>query len=110
MSKAKKLFDFVQVGNSIETLYKVPNNEICLAKSLIVCNTDTAAAHEVTFHIVKKGDVAKPANIACIVQIEPGDYTSVDFDQVLDMGDSIQAVADAAEKINVRGSGLEGVF
>jgi hypothetical protein len=105
---AKKLFNPTQLGTSASTLYTVPAGTKTLVKRLIAHNTDTSS-RIITLYLVPSGGAAGVSNQVAKETIPAEDYAVFDLDQVLEAGDTIQALADAASVITVHGSGIEGV-
>lgn len=108
MATSKKLFAPTQLGTTAGTLYTVPASSKTLVKRLIVHNTDTAA-HSITLYLVPNGGAAGPSNQVVKHSIDAEDYAVFDLDQVLEEGDTIQALADTASVLTIHGSGIEGV-
>ena len=108
MVPGKKLFAATQLGTSATALYTVPDGKKCHILRLILCNTDDTAEHTATVYLVPSGGTAGADNQLCKVSIPADDYAVLDPAQVLDAGDSIQALADAASVVTAHGSGIEG--
>jgi len=108
MAISKKLFNPTQLGISAVTLYTVPVDNKTLVKRIIAHNTDSSA-HTITMNLVQSGGTAGVSNQVLKETISSESYGVYDLDQVLEAGDTIQALADAGTVITIHGSGIEGV-
>jgi len=110
LATIKKLFQPIQLNNTGNILYTTPLNSKTLIRKIIVFNTDITLSHTVTFYLVPSGGVAENTNAVCKATIEPSDFIVLEFEQVIEVGDTIQAVADASDVLTVHGTGIEGVY
>jgi len=105
----KKLIPGTVLTASLVTLYTVPDNTRTRANELLICNTDTAA-RTFTVNFVASGDTAAVKNtVFDAAPVGPGETLTLGLDQVLETGDFIQALADSANVVSIRMSGVEVV-
>ena len=111
MVKLKKLFQPAQLTASAATYYTTPANTRTQIKKLTVTNpTSSAAVRLVTVHLVPSGGSASDTNM--IISARPVAIgQAMDLfeaeNHILEPGDFIQALADAATDVTIMGSGLE---
>lgn len=96
------------LGNSLAVIYTAPVNTTTRITAASFCNT-TDNARTVTVHLVKAGESPVAANMV-INQYVVGPretWTSPHLSQVINAGDTLQAMADAAGEIVPYVSGVE---
>jgi hypothetical protein len=97
-----------QLATSVATIYTVtaPKTKGVI-KQILVANTSTSTA-SVTLHIVGVAGTATAANkIVSEVSVAANSTVTLDITQVLNVGETIQALASAATSINLMISGYE---
>jgi hypothetical protein len=95
---------------SLATIYgPVPANTRARIDELIICNTDSTA-RRFTINIIESGDSAAVKNtIFTNAPIGAGETLTPGLNQTLRSGAFVQASADAADVVSIRGSGIEVV-
>lgn len=106
------LFDPVQLGTGIATLYTVPAVTVTKLATIILVN-DTTSAVTATLHLVPSGGSADDTNILMKAAAIPVDGTPFVFEfneHYLEAAGTIQAKASTADQVTVHGSGVELTF
>lgn len=103
----KRLANPTQLGTSASTIYTAGVGVKALLKELVVSNISASAA-SFSMHVVPSGGTASSSNLMVpALSISPNSFLTIDFNEVLNAGDTLQAFASAATTINVMASGFE---
>lgn len=108
---ANNIIPSAQLSASAATYYTAPANTRTIIKKLTFTNT-TGTARAVTVYLVPSGGTASDSNTITSTQSVPAHSTWECYEaegHVLETGGFIQALADSATSVTVRGSGLEVV-
>lgn len=107
----KKLFDPQMLTGSAATYYTVPANTKTLIKKLTLTNTDSVA-RTITLHLVPTGGSASATNMILdargVATLDTLEAFEVEG-QLLNAGDTIQALASTTSVVNIQASGVEFV-
>lgn len=96
------------IGTSVSTFYTVPALTRSFVKNIDICNT-TSGSLTVTLYLVESGGTAGAANtLIPTVSISPNGMFQWAGTQILNAGDTIQAIASGAG-CTLNASGAEAV-
>lgn len=104
---AKRLYGPDQLGNTVSTLYTSPAGTTTSITTCVVNNVDPSV-QTYTIHVVPSGDTADATNMVVDeAPLDSGENEIVGalIAQILQPGDSIQALASAAASVNILISG-----
>lgn len=107
--KLKPLIDPTQLAGTVATIYTCPSGNVAGISQAYIHNPNSIT-YKVTIHLVPSGDSADPTNkIWNLEPIGPNESLPIDplINAVLEAGDTIQAFADTASKVNIFASGFE---
>lgn len=110
----KKLFAGY-APNSVTTEYTAPTGKQAILRDIWVNNTDSSATHTITIRVVTSGQSSSAAyDIVTTLTLgkaatssSPPQAVNIQCNTILNAGDFIDIVADAASKVSVRLSGVE---
>ena len=104
----KRFTDPTTLGTSATALYTVTSPASSgITKQILVSNYSTSSAN-VTLYLVPSGGTAGNSNaIVPAVSISANSTITLDLTQVLNLGDSLWALASAGSSLNVLVSGYE---
>lgn len=107
MPIAEALLARAELGVGIATLYTVPAATQAIVKELMVSN-NTGGAETVDVHYVESGGSADDTNIYIPgVTVAANDFLQIRSTQILETGDTIQALASVAAGVSIMASGAE---
>lgn len=103
----KRFVNPTQLGTSASTLYTVGTGVRATVKEIMISNV-SGGTQSLSLHLVPSGGIASSANLMIpALAISPTSLLTIDLNQVLNAGDTIQAFATATTSINVMISGFE---
>lgn len=103
----KRFVNPTQLGTSASTLYTAGTGVKATVKEIMISNV-SGGTQSLSLHFVPSGGIASSANLMIpALAISPTSLLTIDLNQVLNAGDTIQAFATATTSINVMISGFE---
>lgn len=103
----KRFTNPTQLGTSASTIYTAGTGVTATVKEILVANV-SGAAQSISLHFVPSGGIASSSNLMVpALSVSSTSLITIDLNQVLNAGDTIQAFASATTSINVMVSGFE---
>ena len=98
-----------QLGTSASTLYTTGAGVTATVKEVLVSNV-SGSAQSLSLHFVPSGGIASNTNLMIpALSVSATSLLTIDLNQVLNPGDTIQAFCSATTSMNVMVSGFEAV-
>lgn len=105
----KRFTNPTQLGTSASTIYTAGTGVTATVKELLISNV-SGGTQSLSVHFVPTGGIASSANLMIpALAISPSSLLTIDLNQVLNAGDTIQAFSSATSSINLMVSGFEAV-
>lgn len=103
----KQLCQVTQLGTTISTIYTVPSATSTIVKQILIANVTSTAATATVHFVPSAGSASSSNKIFGEITISANSTQVIDLSTILPTGATIQALAGAANSINIHASGVE---